>query len=351
MISALPGDASTRRYYRISRNGHSAILMDQPQAAETPTCPPSATPQERQALGYNAVARLAGGDCARFIAAARFLRVQGIAAPDIYADDVARGFVLIEDLGDDLYTDALGDGADEATLYGAAVDAIALMQRAPAPDELSPGSPLHAFDLSARLAEVDLMTEWFMPLALGRAASPDETEEHRALWSAALENGKSLLPVFVHRDYHAQNLFWLPARTGTARVGIIDFQDAVAGDRSYDLISLIEDARRDVAPELATAMKERYLATMSAQGCELEREIWSAEAAVTAAQRNAKIAGIFARLAKRDRKPRYLAHLPRVWNHLERDLSHPVLSLLRTWYDRTIPPEMRNTVRYKGMAA
>ena len=349
-VSALPGDASTRRYYRIFRDDRSAMLMDQPQAVETPPCPPSATPQERQALGYNAVARLAGADCERFIAAAKFLRGRGIAAPEIYADDTARGFVLLEDLGDELYADVLGKGADELTLYGAAVDAIALMQREPAPAELLPGARLYPFDLAARLAEVDLLTEWFVPLALGREASADEVSEHRSLWNHAFEEIQSD-PVFVHRDYHAQNLFWLFARSGTARVGIIDFQDAVAGNRSYDLISLLEDARRDVAPELASAMKKRFLAAVSAQGCALDAESWGAEAAVTAAQRNAKIAGIFARLAKRDHKPRYLAHLPRVWSHLERDLAHPALAPLRTWYDRTFPHHTRREVPREGMAA
>lgn len=349
-VSALPGDASTRRYYRVLHRDRSAMLMDQPQAVETPPCPPSATAQERWALGYNAVARLAGADCGRFIATAKFLRGRGIAAPEIYADEAAQGFVLLEDLGDDLYADVLANGADEPTLYGAAVDTIAVMQREPAPAELWPGARLHSFDLAARLAEVDLLTEWFVPLALGRQASADEVEEHHSLWSDAFDEIRSE-PVFVHRDYHAQNLFWLPSRSGTARVGIIDFQDAVAGNRSYDLVSLVEDARRDVAPELADAMKDRYLAAMSANGCALEEESWSAEVAVTAAQRNAKIAGIFARLARRDHKPRYLAHLPRVWNHLERDLAHPALTPLRTWYDRTIPRETRREVPCEGIAA
>lgn len=350
-VAALPGDASTRRYYRVTRDERSAMLMDQPQDTEAPPCPAAATSAERQTRGYNAVARLAGADCTRFIAAAKFLRGRGMTAPEIYADDAASGFVLLEDLGDALFADVLENGADEATLYGAAVDAIALMQGEPAPDELSPGAALYPFDLTARIAEIDLMTEWFMPFALGRRARPDEVEEHRSLWSEALCSARSSAPVFVHRDYHAQNLFWLPARAGTARVGIIDFQDAVAGNRSYDLISLIEDARRDVAPELAAAMKARYLATMSANGFELDTESWSAEAAVTAAQRNAKIAGIFARLAQRDHKPRYLAHLPRVWNHLERDLAHPALSSLRIWYDRTIPREERLTAAHESEAA
>jgi len=350
-LAALPGDASTRRYFRVAGNGRSAMLMDQPQNAESPPSPLSATPEERLALGYNAVARLAGADCGRFIAAAQFLRARGLAAPEIYADDIVRGFVLLEDLGNDLYADVLGRNGSAEVLYGAAIDAIALVHQEPAPPCLTPGKPLYIYDEIACLAEINLMTEWFMPLALHRPARPEETEEHRALWSRALRGVRPAAEVFVHRDYHAQNLFWLPGRTGTARVGMIDFQDAVAGSRSYDLISLLEDARRDVAPELALAMKNRYLATMTARDERFDAEAWNAEGSVMAAQRNAKIAGIFARLATRDGKPRYLSYLPRVWRYIEHDLEHPALTELRAWYDRTIPREKRNIGRIEEIMA
>lgn len=350
-LSALPGDASTRRYYRARQRGQSAMLMHQPQGRESPPCPHAASPGERQALGYNAVARLAGADCARFVAAARFLRARGLGAPDIYADDAAQGLVLLEDLGDDLYADVLDRAGDEDTLYGSAIDAIARLHAEPAPRRLSPDALFYDYDLTACIAETDLMTEWFMPLALRRRTRAEEVAEHRSLWREALESIRSPGPVFVHRDYHAQNLFWLPQREGAARVGIIDFQDAVAGNRSYDVVSLLEDARRDVSPELAAAMKTRYLAAMKAQGHTIDTDNWSAEAAVTAAQRNAKIAGIFARLANRDGKPRYLAHLPRVWTYLESDLAHPALAGLRAWYDRTIPRENRKGAQIEGVPA
>lgn len=350
-LAALPGDASTRRYYRAWRDGRSAMLMDQPQNKEAPPCPPEATPEERQALGYNAVARLAGADCRRFVATAKYLRERGLGAPDIYADDPVQGLVLLEDLGDDLYADVLDRTDDEGALYAAAIDAIARLHAEPAPQRLSPDALFYNYDLTACLAETDLMTEWFMPLALGRRARTDEAAEHRALWRETLENVRSPGPVFVHRDYHAQNLFWLPSREGTARVGMIDFQDALAGNRSYDVVSLLEDARRDVAPELAGAMKLRYLAAMKAQGQDIDTETWSAQAAVTAAQRNAKIAGIFARLASRDGKPRYLAHLPRVWAYLESDLAHPALAQIRAWYDRIIPREKRRLLQHESVPA
>jgi len=311
-LVALRGDASTRRYYRVLANGRSAMLMDQPLTAEAPPCPPSATPEQRRDLGYNAVARLAGANCARFIAAANYLRERGLAAPEIYDADVANGFVLLEDFGDELYADALGHGADEGELYRAAIDAIARLHAQPAPHLLAADMPLYEYDLHAQLAETDLMTEWFVPLALGRSALADEQSEHRALWREALTSARARGSVFVHRDYHAQNLFWLPERHGVARVGMIDFQDALAGNRSYDLISLLEDARRDVAPPLAAAMQQRYIAAINAHSQVLDEEAFLAEAAVTAAQRNAKIAGIFARLAKRDGKRRYLSFIPRV---------------------------------------
>ena len=189
------------------------------------------------------------------------------------------------------------------------------------------------------LAETDLLTEWFLPLALGRPVTQTEQNEHRALWRAVLTTPEDR--VLVHRDYHAQNLMWMPERQGLSRVGLIDFQDAVAGSRAYDLISLTEDARRDISPELAERTTAHYLQAAWAEGVKLDEARFRAEMAVMAAQRNAKIVGIFARLYKRDAKPRYLALLPRVWGHLERDLTHPALADLRAWYDRTIPKSRR----------
>jgi aminoglycoside/choline kinase family phosphotransferase len=342
----LPGDASTRRYIRLHAAGGTAMLMDQPQHAETPGASSGATPAERHALGYNAVARLAGADCARFVAAAHYLRGFGLAAPDIYAADPAQGFLLLEDLGDDLYADVLAAGADEPALYAAAIDALAVLHAEDAPAALAAGKPLFAYDETALVAEAQLLADWFLGAALGRKIEAEEREEHRNLWRAALAPLASAPRVFVHRDYHAQNLFWLPSRSGPARVGMIDFQDAVAGAPAYDLISLLEDARRDVSAELGQAMVSRYLARSDAGA---NADAFRATAALLAAQRNAKIIGIFARLAIRDAKPRYLDYLPRVWGYMERDLEHPALHTLKAWYDRKIPRDMRrNALRVKG---
>lgn len=343
-LATLPGDASTRHYFRLRRNDTRALLMDQPQDAEAPQCPSNATAEQRRVLGYNAVARLAGADCGRFIAAAEYLRSKGLSAPEIYAADESQGFVLIEDLGDNLYASALlnGHAGEEHALYGAAIDALAKLHTEGAPSSLGHNKLLYAYDETALLAETDLMTEWFMPVALGRGATEDERHEHRALWREALSPVLTSPAVFVHRDYHAQNLLWLPTREGPARAGMIDFQDSVAGPKSYDLISLLEDARRDVPAEFANAMMARYIARMRGAGHSVDEEAYKAEAATMAAQRNAKIAGIFARLYKRDGKPRYLSYLPRVWGYLDRDLRHSALRPLKLWYDRKIPVEARH---------
>lgn len=349
VVTPLPGDASTRRYARLARGGEVAMLMDQPQDAEPPVAPPDATPEARRALGYNAVARLAGADCARFAAAADYLRGLGLAAPIIHAADMNQGFAILEDLGDDLFADVLAADGDEPALYNAAVEVLARLHAPGAPLFLPPPAatraslplPLHVFDETALIAETDLLVEWFLPLALGRKAADDEVAEHRALWRAVLRNLDHGRRVFVHRDYHAQNLLWLPQRSGVARVGLIDFQDAVAGSPAYDLVSLIEDARRDVSPAAAAAATAHYLETMRRQGTPLDEAAFRHEMAVMAAQRNAKIVGIFARLYRRDRKARYLALLPRVWGHLGRDLAHPALADLRAWYDRVIPADKR----------
>ena len=339
-LKPLPGDASTRRYIRLHMGGRTAMLMDQPQHAEAPTAGPDATPEARRALGYNATARLAGADCGRFVATAHYLKGCGLAAPEVLSADIAQGFLVLEDLGDDLYTDVIAKGGDERAMYQAAIEALARLHAKPAPAWLTPDKPLFAYDETAMLAEVDLLTEWFLPPALKRPVPAELVEEHRALWREALRQIGGA-PVFVHRDFHAQNLLWRTGQQNLARVGILDFQDALAGAPAYDVVSLLEDARRDVAPDLAEAMTESYIAASHKEGVSLDPAHFRLTAAVLAAQRNAKIIGIFARLFKRDNKPRYLAHLPRVWRYMEHDLKHPALAKLRSWYDRNVPKEAR----------
>jgi aminoglycoside/choline kinase family phosphotransferase len=348
-IRALPGDASTRRYFRIGANGRRAMLMDQPQHAETPAAPALATPQQREALGYNAVARLAGADCARFVAVAGYLRTRGLSAPEIYAADCSSGFVLMEDFGERLYADILHEAGNEYDLYRPAIDALARLHSDSAPAQISPHVALYPYDETAMLAEVALLTDWYFPLVLNRKATAEERSDHHALWQKLLASVRDSGARFVHRDYHAQNLLWLPEREGVARVGMIDFQDAVAGSNAYDLVSLLEDARRDVPAELARDMTNHYIFAMREQGTPVCEDELKMSLAIMAAQRNAKIAGIFARLHLRDGKPRYLDYLPRVWGYLRHDLEHPALAELKKWYESVLPPNARRG-RVEGTA-
>jgi hypothetical protein len=339
-IAPLAGDASTRSYARLRHGARQAMLMDQPQGAESAVAAPDASEAARRTLGYNAVARLAGADCRRFAAVSNYLSARGLSSPKILAADYGQGLLVIEDLGDDLFTEVV-TSANCEKLYGAAVEILAKLHTEQAPKSLPGDTPLFVYDEIALIAETNLMLEWFFPLALGRPASEAEYKEHRALWKAALDAIQGSDIVFVHRDYHAQNLLWLPQREGLGRVGLIDFQDAVAGSRAYDLISLVEDARRDVPTALAESATRHYLASAKSFGAPVDEERFRAERAVMAAQRNTKIVGIFARLFLRDGKRRYLDYLPRVWNYLEQDLSHPLLADLRHWYDRVLPKARR----------
>ncbi len=341
----LPGDASTRRYLRLAHGHEKIMLMDQPQLAEAPKCPPDATRDERVKLGYNALARLAGADVRPFAALSDFLCSQGLSAPKILAADPAQGFLLHEDLGDDLIARLAEQGRDVRPFYEAAIDALVRLHHVAAPAALplagAQSVPLLAYDTLALATETMLLPEWFLPLATGRAADPSAIAEYQALWAEILPLAVPERAIVTLRDYHAENIFWLPNRTGAARAGLIDFQDALAGHPAYDLISLLEDARRDVDPALAAAMTARYIARARAEGVLAGEDDFRQAAAILAAQRNAKIVGIFARLFVRDGKPRYLAFLPRMWTYLARDLSHPALARLRHWFDTHVPPHLR----------
>ncbi len=341
----LPGDASTRRYVRLRRaSGETAMLMDQPQQAETAPCPPDADEATRAALGYNACARLAGADVAAFAAVSDYLVALGLSAPRVRAGDFGKGLLLLEDFGDRLYAAAIAGGRDPAQLYATAIDALTRLHAVGAPRELPVGRgsrPLLAYDALALSTEADLLPEWHGRLLLGGPIGGDALAEYRALWSEALAGLAGARPVLTLRDYHAENLLHLDERDGPAAAGLIDFQDALAGHPAYDLVSLLEDARRDVEPDLARAMLDRYSAVRRADEPAFDREAFEAAAALLAAQRNAKIAGIFARLFLRDGKPRYLAFLPRVWRLLEGDLRHPAMRGLKRWFDRHIPEDAR----------
>ena len=302
----LAGDASFRRYHRLVAGERRAVLMDAP------------PPQE---------------DVRPFMARAQLLLRHGFSAPRILAADEAAGLLLLEDFGDDTYTRLIAAGREEMPLYALAVDVLAALHRAFA----GAGPDVPPYDEPRLLTEAALLVDWYLPAVTARPTPSDLREEYLALWRALLPVAQRAPDSLVLRDYHVDNLMLLPSREGIAACGLLDFQDAVIGPTSYDLVSLLEDARRDVPAVVSTAMRARYLAAFPA----LDREAFLASYAVLGAQRNCKIVGIFTRLCVRDGKPAYLVHIPRVWRLIEHALGNPALASIATWLDRHIPPPLR----------
>ena len=311
-IEPLAGDASNRRYLRLvqtGRGGRTAVLMD--------------APPER------------GEDVRPFLAVTKWLRARGLAAPEPLAAEIDAGLLLLEDMGDDLFVRHIArHPTSEAALYAAAVDLLAGLASAPPPPRIGSGRAaveLLPYDRTVLGREAALFTEWWLPAVA--AASRGMAADYAGLVAEATAPVAAAREVLVLRDYHAENLLWLPGRAGDARVGLLDYQDALAGHAAYDLVSLLEDARRDTSAELREAMIRRYLAARP----ELDAAAFRAAYAILGAQRNLKIIGIFARLARRDGTPRYLGLIPRVWQHLQRDLAHPALGRLAAWVGRHAP--------------
>ncbi len=302
-IDPIPGDASFRRYFRVGKGDRKAMLMHAP------------PPEE---------------DSQPFLDVAEWLADHGQRAPAIHAADSAAGWVLLEDFGDARMRDWLdGNPGGEEASYAEAIDAQVRLHREPA-------GPFDAYDMDVYQREAGLLTEWYCP-AMGLSVDEDG---YRAAWDEALGPlvDRQQPGVTVLRDYHAENIMLLsPRADGSGEQGLIDFQDALVGHPAYDLVSLLQDARRDVSPELERRMLDRYIAAAD-PGPEFE-----ADYARLGAQRNAKIVGIFTRLARRDGKQRYLSMIPRVWEAMERDLRHPALAPVEAWFAANIPQEIRDT--------
>ena len=296
-VDPLPGDASFRRYFRLLRNGERAMLMHAP--------PPHEDPQP-------------------FLDVTYWLAANAMRAPAIHAENAREGWVLTEDFGDERVREWVdANPADEEAIYASAVDALVALHRLP------PG-PFPPYDMAVYQREAALLTEWYCP-AMGLLVDEDG---YRRAWDAALDPllARQVPGVTVLRDYHAENIMLPPDGTQ----GLIDYQDALVGHRAYDLVSLLQDARRDVSPALERLMLDRYMAA-AAPGDDFE-----ADYARLGAQRNAKIVGIFTRLYKRDGKPRYLDMIPRVWEAMERDLAHPALAPVAQWFAANIPQHLRD---------
>lgn len=299
----LAGDASERSYDRLSRDGQSAVLMDAPPAR--------------------------GDDTATFVAIARHLAALGLSPPAIFAEDHVNGFLLLEDLGDDLFARLLSaDPGRELALYTSAADVLVILQRQPAP----PGLPdLSAADWADAAA---FALDWYAFAATGTA--PDRTAFVSVL-SDLMARHADGRRVMILRDYHAENLLWLPARHGAARVGLLDFQLAQMGQPGYDLVSLLQDARRDVDPQTESRVIAHFCAATGT-----DPAAFATSYATLGAQRALRILGIFARLCLVSGKPAYLTLIPRVWNQLQRNLSHPALGPLAA-VCRDILPEPTTT--------
>lgn len=337
----LPGDASTRRYERLTPpSGPTLMLMDQVAAAESPPCDPEWTPEQRHAHGWNATARLSAGRIEAFAAVAEHLRSVGLSAPALPALDAPRGLAVLEDFGDALFARVIEAGQDETPLYLAAVEALADLHTAPTPEVLhGPAGnwPLLVYDETALQGGADLFVDWLPKLDDRLTFDTAAVAEWREAWAPITAEGAAGASVMAHRDYHAENLIWMPERDGVKRVGMIDFQDAVRAHPSWDLHSLLQDARRDVSPELEALALDRYFALRP----EHDRAEFMRLYAGLAALNEARILGIFARLIARDGKPRYRQFMPRMWAHLNRNLTQPGLEGVAVWFDRYVPVEAR----------
>jgi tRNA threonylcarbamoyl adenosine modification protein YjeE len=326
----IQGDASTRSYERLTLQGASYILMSSPKRPDGPPV--------RDGKPYSQIAHLAE-DVTPFVAMALALRARGLSAPAIFAADRAAGLLVLEDLGNELVVAGEPPAPIEAR-YAAAVDVLAALHRQPLPETLpvEPGVDyaLPRYDLEALLIEVELLTDWYLP-KLEAKLSDAKRDLYMALWRDALLPMVEAPATWVLRDYHSPNLLWLPEREGVARVGLLDFQDAVLGNAAYDLASLLQDARVDVPEMMEIALLSRYTRARLTAEPGFDAPSFARAYATLAAQRASKILGIFARLDRRDGKPQYLRHLPRVWGYLQRSLAHPALAPLAAWYRVNVP--------------
>lgn len=338
-LSYLQGDASVRRYGRLTRRGAAgALLMDW---ARQPDGPPI-----RDGKPYSRIAHLAE-DVRPFVAIADALRQAGLSAPQILAHDLDQGVLLLEDFGDRVFGREIATGANQAELWQAATDTLVSLRhvRAGCALPLPDGShyTLPACDRGVLQIETELLLDWYWPALWGSSAPADIRAEFTGLWTTILDQILAQPKGWLLRDYHSPNLIWLPERSGVRRVGIIDFQDALLGPAAYDLVSLLQDARVDVPPTLEAQLLDHYCARVQEEEAGFQRDAFIFAYAALGAQRNTKILGIFARLARRDGKPQYLAHIPRIWRHLARNLDHPQLEALRSWYNRHLPVEARSS--------
>jgi tRNA threonylcarbamoyl adenosine modification protein YjeE len=326
----LQGDASIRAYERLVKpSGETAILMISPRRSDGPAV--------RRGKPYSAIAKLAESVHA-FVAVARGLRALGFSAPKIYGEDLDAGILVLEDLGSEPVIDADGpipERYEEATRLLARLHAATVPGTLPMAEGREHALP--PYDLEAFLIEVELLLDWYAP-HIPRTLLPGSARaEFVKLWTELLEQVLAGPRTWTLRDYHSPNLIWLPDREDIARVGLLDFQDAVLGPPAYDVASLLQDARVTVPAELELKLLGTYARERREADPGFDMTGFASAYAIMAAQRATKVLGIFARLDKRDGKPQYLKHLPRIEAYLARSLAHPALSRLTAWYERHLP--------------
>ena len=326
----LKGDASTRIFERLTRGEQTFVFMNAPARPDGPPV--------RQGKPYSAIARLAE-DTVPYVAIAAGLREREISAPAILHADTDRGLIVMEDLGDEQIV--AGDPpAPIPTRYEAALDLLLSLHRRPSPERLAAPHAdyrLPRYDMEAFLIEAELLLDWYLPHRQAPVSDSGRTA-FCSLWREALAPVLDAPVTFVLRDYHSPNLLWLKDRADTARVGVLDFQDAVIGPAAYDVASLLQDVRVDIPESLELALLSRYVRGRLDGEEGFDAASFAQLYATLGAQRTTKILGIFARLDRRDGKPQYLRHFPRIWDYLQRSLAHPALAPLKDWYAANVPP-------------
>lgn len=306
----LKNDASFRTYERLTTDRGSFILMDAP-------------PEKEETLP--------------FIKVSKFLRRNELSAPEVIAQDTNNGFLLLEDFGNDSFNNILNGNSElskeltEERIYEKAIDALIYLHKLPSPD-----IDLPRYNDAMLLKESTCFIDWYVSVLNEETSTKEMKEEFNLIIRHLMSLSKRFAEVVVHRDYHVDNLIWLNDKVAFRKVGMLDFQDAVIGSPIYDLISLLEDARRDVSPALADKMIKRYLKAFPTY----LRKDFNAAYAILGVQRNLKIIGIFARQAAKYKNPKYLSMLPRLWRYIHNDLKHPLLLPLKTWLTKTVPTQM-----------
>ena len=327
----MPGDASTRSYARLIRDNGTLILMNSPRRPDGPAI--------YNGKSYSGAVHLAE-DVKPFVAIDNGLRARGLSAPVIRRADLDIGFLITEDFG----SGSIVEGNPPRPMterYEAATDMLAELHREPLPEtiQLAPqlSYDIPVYDIDAWLVEIGLMLDWYLP-DRGAELTAEQREQFLAMWHWLLKKPAAAPRTWVMRDFHSPNIIWLDDRTGILRVGLIDFQDAVLGPAAYDLVSLLQDARIDIPEQLELALLTRYIKTRRAADRKFDPAGFAELYAIMSAQRNTRLLGTFARLNRRDGKPQYLRHQPRIWTYLRRSLSHPALAAFREWYAASVPP-------------